>query len=68
MPEAARETLFRPFTRSTKAGGSGLGLAIAHDLMRANNGDIALVSTGAGGTVFRMTLPTLPARAEPRPA
>lgn len=62
LPDAVRETLFRPFTRSTKAGGSGLGLAIAHDLMRANNGDIALVSTGADGTVFRMTLPALPLR------
>jgi signal transduction histidine kinase len=64
LPEAVRETLFRPFTRSTKSGGSGLGLAIAHDLMRANNGDITLVATGAGGTVFRMVLPTVPARVE----
>ena len=60
LPEAVRETLFLPFTRSTKSGGSGLGLAIAHDLMRANNGDITLVSTARGGTVFRMTLPTMP--------
>lgn len=64
LPEAVRETLFRPFTRSSKSGGSGLGLAIAHDLMRANSGDMALVSTGPAGTVFRLYLPTLPA---PRP-
>ena len=68
LPDAARETLFRPFTRSTKAGGSGLGLAIAHDLIRTNNGDITLVSTGSSGTVFRMTLPTVSARAPARPA
>ncbi len=61
LPEAVRETLFRPFTRSSKPGGSGLGLAIAYDLIRANNGDMALVSTGPGGTVFRLTLPTVPA-------
>ena len=61
LPEAVRETLFRPFTRSSKSGGSGLGLAIAHDLMRANSGDMALVSTGPAGTVFRLYLPTLPA-------
>ena len=62
LPEAVRETLFRPFTRSSKPGGSGLGLAIAHDLMRANSGDMALVSTGPAGTVFRLYLPTLPAQ------
>lgn len=61
LPEAVRETLFRPFTRSSKPGGSGLGLAIAHDLMRANSGDMELVSTGPAGTVFRLYLPTLPA-------
>ena len=59
LPEAVRETLFRPFTRSTKPGGSGLGLAIAHDLMRANNGDMTLVSTGPNGTVFRLTFPVI---------
>ena len=59
LPEAVRETLFRPFTRSTKPGGSGLGLAIAHDLMRANNGDMTLISTGPNGTVFRLTFPVI---------
>ena len=68
LPAAVQETLFRPFTRSTKAGGSGLGLAIAHDLMRTNNGDIMLVSTGSSGTVFRMTLPAMSLRAQARSA
>lgn len=60
LPESVRETLFQPFTRSTKPGGSGLGLAIAHDLIRANNGDMTLEYTGPGGTLFRLTLPTNP--------
>ena len=68
LPEAVRETLFRPFTRSSKPGGSGLGLAIAHDLIRANSGDMALVSTGPAGTVFRLYLPTLPAPRPVKPA
>jgi signal transduction histidine kinase len=68
LPEAVRETLFRPFTRSTKPGGSGLGLAIAHDLIHANNGDMTLVSTGPAGTVFRLTLPTIPAQLQVHPA
>jgi signal transduction histidine kinase len=60
LPVSVRETLFRPFTRSTKPGGSGLGLAIAHDLIRANNGEMTLEYTGPGGTLFRLTLPTDP--------
>ena len=57
IPETVRESLFQPFTRSTKPGGSGLGLAISRDLLRANHGDLLQVSTGPGGTVFRLLLP-----------
>jgi signal transduction histidine kinase len=44
--------LFRPLAQ-----GGGMGLAIAHDLSRAHGGTLALVSTGPGGTSFRLTLP-----------
>ncbi|MEE8275790.1 MAG: HAMP domain-containing sensor histidine kinase [Alphaproteobacteria bacterium] len=54
----ARESLFRPFAGSAKAGGTGLGLVIARDVMRAHGGDIELVATGAEGTTFRLSLPT----------
>jgi signal transduction histidine kinase len=57
LPDAVRANLFKPFIPSSKRGGSGLGLAIARDLMRAQRGDIELVSTGSSGTVFRLTLP-----------
>jgi signal transduction histidine kinase len=63
LPETARANLFRPFTGSGRRGGTGLGLAIARDLVRAHGGDLALVSTGPGGTVFRMTLPSEPPEA-----
>jgi signal transduction histidine kinase len=57
IPEKVRERLFQPFAGSARPGGSGLGLAIARDLARAHGGDIVLVSTGDGGTQFRVTIP-----------
>jgi signal transduction histidine kinase len=57
LPETVRANLFRPFTSTRRRGGAGLGLAIARDLMLAHAGDLGLVSTGPGGTVFRLTLP-----------
>jgi signal transduction histidine kinase len=68
----ARANLFQPFTGSARRGGTGLGLAIAREIMRAHGGDIALVVSGAQGTVFRLNLPAPPVvtelpDAEPRP-
>ncbi|MDF1733489.1 MAG: HAMP domain-containing sensor histidine kinase [Minwuia sp.] len=57
LPQQAKETLFRPFIGSVRAGGTGLGLAIARDLVTAHGGAIELERTGADGTVFRITLP-----------
>lgn len=54
---AVRGKLFQPFVSAGRPGGSGLGLAIARDLARGHGGDLVLVSTGAAGTVFRITLP-----------
>ncbi len=66
LPEVVRANLFRPFTNGHRAGGSGLGLAIARDLMLAHGGDIGLLSTGPGGTTFRLTL-KVPERADREP-
>jgi signal transduction histidine kinase len=57
MPPKARANLFQPFTGSARRGGTGLGLAIAREIMRAHGGDIALVDSGAQGTIFRLSLP-----------
>jgi signal transduction histidine kinase len=57
LPPKARDNLFRPFFGTARPGGSGLGLAIARELMRAHGGDLALVSSTAAGTVFRLMLP-----------
>jgi signal transduction histidine kinase len=58
----ARENLFRPFAASGRPGGSGLGLAIARELMRLHGGDLVLVASTGGGTIFRITMPA------PKPA
>jgi len=57
LPDTVQASLFRPFASGGRHGGTGLGLAIAGDLTRALGGEIALVSTGAAGTVFRLILP-----------
>ncbi|MBS0470359.1 MAG: HAMP domain-containing histidine kinase [Proteobacteria bacterium] len=57
IPETVRERLFQPFASAARAGGSGLGLAIARDLARGHGGDIVLVTSGEGGTLFRIELP-----------
>lgn len=43
--------------RAGDAKGSGLGLAISMQIMRVLGGDIRLISTGPGGSVFSVTLP-----------
>ena len=55
LPQRARDHLFQPFTGST--GGTGLGLAIAREIAQGHGGDLVLVETGAGKTVFELTLP-----------
>ena len=57
LPDRIREHLFEPFAGSGKADGSGLGLAIARELVRAQGGDIQLVSTSAAGTIFQLMMP-----------
>jgi signal transduction histidine kinase len=59
VPQKARDHLFEAFQGSSRPGGSGLGLAIAAELVRAHDGDIALVE-GTIGATFRITLPDRP--------
>jgi signal transduction histidine kinase len=65
VPERALSHLFQPFVGSVRRGGTGLGLAIARELAQGHGGDLDLVETGAGGSVFELTLPGIPAPAEP---
>ncbi len=60
LPQAARDNLFKPFQGSVRKGGSGLGLAIAKELANGHGGSLTLVSSGAEGTRFRLSLPAAP--------
>ena len=57
LPEAVETRLVNGHWDVARSGTSGLGLQIARELAENNNGDLALVSTGKTGTVFRLTLP-----------
>lgn len=61
LPPIARENLFAAFKGSTRSGGTGLGLAIAQELARAHGGDIELVESRGGRTLFAVTIPEQPA-------
>jgi signal transduction histidine kinase len=57
-----RRRLFQPFSKSDRdaansAPGIGLGLALSRRLARAQGGDLALDTTGAGGAAFVLSLP-----------
>lgn len=68
LSERARSKLFQPFAGSAKSGGSGLGLAIAQEIVRAHGGDLELVASGPGETVFRLRLPALVRERRHKPA
>jgi two-component system NtrC family sensor kinase len=58
--------LFQPFATTKSPGsGTGLGLAVSRDLLRAAGGELVLLESGSGSTVFRMTMPI--SRATPTP-
>ena len=60
IPLQEQSRIFERFYRSPsvqrQVPGSGLGLSIAHRIARAHNGDLTVTSR-AGKTTFRMTLP-----------
>lgn len=64
IPDGERNTLFERYFRgatSAQVPGSGLGLHISRTIARLHGGDVALVSSDAGGTVFRLTVRLEPA-------
>ncbi len=64
VPARAQANLFQPFVGSVRRGGTGLGLAIARELAQGHGGDLMLVETGPGGSVFDLSLAGVP---EPLP-
>ncbi len=60
LPKKARENLFAAFRGGARSGGTGLGLAIASELVRAHGGQLELVESIGGNTVFAITIPDQP--------
>lgn len=57
LPEFLISRLFEGRWEISGSEASGLGLNIARELAENHGGDLTLVSTGKGGTMFRLTLP-----------
>lgn len=60
LPQKARDNLFSAFRGSARSGGTGLGLAIANELVRAHSGQLELVHSRSGSTVFSIAIPDEP--------
>jgi signal transduction histidine kinase len=56
VAESIRNSLFDPFVSEGKQKGTGLGLTLASSVAREHDGDVKLVSSRAGETIFRLTV------------
>jgi nitrogen-specific signal transduction histidine kinase len=56
VPENIRHTLFEPFVSEGKQKGSGIGLTLAHCIAAEHGGEVILVGSRPGETIFRMTV------------
>jgi signal transduction histidine kinase len=60
------DRIFDPFFTTKTAGeGNGLGLAVAHGIVAEHHGVLKVARSDETGTVFRILLPTEPARTPP---
>lgn len=57
IPADKARKIFDPFF-STKENGVGIGLSISYGIIRAHRGDIQVLETGPGGTIFCIRIPT----------
>jgi signal transduction histidine kinase len=63
IPEQEQRYLFQKYFRASdqrRRPGSGLGLHISREIARQHGGEVALVSSGERGSVFRLSLPLAP--------
>ncbi len=64
VPEKIRNKLFEPFVSEGKQKGTGLGLTLAHRVAVEHGGDVALLSSRPGETIFQMKVPRASAIAD----
>jgi signal transduction histidine kinase len=56
VPQNIRSTLFEPFVSEGKHKGSGIGLTLTQTVASEHGGNVALISSETGKTVFRFTI------------
>jgi signal transduction histidine kinase len=56
IPESIRTSLFEPFVSEGKQKGTGLGLTLAHCIAVEHGGEVVLLSSVSGETIFQMTV------------
>lgn len=56
VPDQIRNTLFEPFVSEGKQKGSGLGLTLAQCIAKEHGGDVILLNSRPGETVFRLSI------------
>ena len=54
IPENIRDSLFEPFVSEGKQKGTGLGLTLAHCIAVEHGGEVVLLSSFPGETIFQM--------------
>jgi signal transduction histidine kinase len=56
VPEIVRDSLFQPFVSDGKQKGTGLGLTLAHCVAVEHGGDVILLSSRPGETIFQLKI------------
>ena len=54
VPESIRDSLFEPFVSEGKQKGTGLGLTLAHCIAAEHGGEVVLLRSCPGETIFQM--------------
>jgi signal transduction histidine kinase len=54
VPRSIRKSLFEPFVSEGKQKGTGLGLTLAHCIALEHGGEVVLLSSRGGETIFQM--------------
>jgi len=58
IPDKIKDKIFQPFFTTKPTGeGTGLGLSLSYDIVRANGGEIKVISEVGKGTTFLIELP-----------
>lgn len=56
VPDSIRGSLFQPFVSEGKQKGTGLGLTLVHRIAQEHGGDVSLISSVPGETIFQMKI------------